>query len=87
MYNIEVVKTHGVEQYKKMLKSEVCQQRTIQLVFIGPKDSDKTSLWHDILGIRHEQEDSKRSVIENHDIYHVVHSYDHFLHKLNKNNN
>jgi hypothetical protein len=37
--------------------------RTIQLVFIGPKDSDKTSLWHDILGIRHEQEDSKRSIL------------------------
>jgi hypothetical protein len=36
---------HGVELYKKMLKSEVWQQRTIQLVFIGPKDSDKTSLW------------------------------------------
>lgn len=53
----------GVKWYKKMLKSEVCQQRTIQLVFIGPKDSDKTSLWHDLLGIRHKQEDSKRSIL------------------------
>jgi hypothetical protein len=54
---------HGVKQYTKMLKSDVCQQRTIQLVFIGPKDSDKTSLWHDILDIRHDQEDSKRSIL------------------------
>ncbi|CAC5420835.1 unnamed protein product [Mytilus coruscus] len=52
-----------IDMYKRALKTEVYKQRVIVLIIIGAISCGKTSLWHNLLGKRTDQESKSNNIL------------------------